>query len=116
MRCGVPGQFMLLHAVPFSAVLATMVVLLQQSRVACGGRIDQVEQFSGGCWRRDSAFTLDSEDEGHPLPAASQASSRWFTCCAGPSGVIPGVNAATECGAPSGSWWRKMKDLITFWN
>jgi hypothetical protein len=76
----------------------------------------KVEQFSGGYWRRVSAFMLDSEDEGHPLPAASSSFVSVFTCSAGPSGAVPGVGAVPESGAPSGSWWRMMKDLITFWS
>jgi hypothetical protein len=43
-----------------------------------------------------------------------QASSRWFTCSAGPSGVVPGAGAAAESGAPLSSSWRMMKDLIAF--
>jgi hypothetical protein len=35
-----------------------------------------MEQFSDCYWRRVSAVTLDPEDEGHPLSAASLASSR----------------------------------------
>jgi hypothetical protein len=41
-------------------------------RLAVAGS-SKVKQFSGGYWRRVSAFTLDSEDEGHPLPAASSS-------------------------------------------
>jgi hypothetical protein len=55
---------------------------------------------------------LDSEDIRSLLP--HQASSRWFTCSAGPSGVVPGVGAAAESGAPSGSLWRMLKGLIAF--
>jgi hypothetical protein len=34
-----------------------------------------MEQFFGGYWWRVSAFTPDSEDEGHPLPVVSVAPS-----------------------------------------
>jgi hypothetical protein len=63
------------------------------------------EQFSGGYWRLVSAFTPDSKDEGHPLPAASAASSRRSPTVLAQVVLSP-APVLQPLGAPLESWRR----------
>jgi hypothetical protein len=112
----VSGQYMLLRASPSLLVWWPWWCFFSSLGWLAAAGLSKVEQFSDDYWRRVSAFTLDSEDEGHPLPAASSSFVSVFTCSADPSGAVLGAGAAAKSRAPSGSWWRLMKDLIAFWS
>jgi hypothetical protein len=69
----VSGQYMLLRVSPSLLVWWPWWCFFSSlGQLAVAGS-SKVEQSSGGYWRCVSAFTLDSEDEGHPLPSASSS-------------------------------------------